>query len=170
MGNCCKKNNNEDAKIDIVIEGRKKNKNTHYTVNYPLHDKRKKSKTYVATRIELIDRLDIGCFICGKCKSEYNSIELETHHFYIEKVATNAIDWKKFGEFSKNCYNIQTGENINKFNWEEVEKNPDIFVDSKYNMIVLCKMHHRQKKGIHSIPYPDWILQKFAKGGFEFIL
>ena len=48
------------------------------------------------------------------------------------------IDWKKFGEFAKNCHNIQTGENIGaNFNWDEVENNPDIFVDSPYNMVVV---------------------------------
>ena len=50
-------------------------------------------------------------------------------------------------------------------------KNPDIFVDSKYNMIVLCVEHHRSSnRGIHHVPFPEWILQRNAKNGFEFLI
>jgi hypothetical protein len=95
---------------------------------------------------------------------------VETHHFYIEKAAENAIDWKVFGKFADQCYNIQTGESLAKFDWNEVAKNPDLFVDSEQNMIVLCKQHHTSGPyGIHHVPFPDWILQKFPKDGFQFL-
>jgi len=111
------------------------------------------------------------CFICGKSNKK-NNISTETHHFYVEKAAQNAIDWIKFGEFAKICYNIQTGENIgDPFDWAAVAKNPDLFVDSKYNMIVLCKEHHISgKRGIHHVPFPNWVLQKWGKDGFQFLL
>jgi DNA gyrase/topoisomerase IV subunit A len=111
------------------------------------------------------------CFICGKTNKTDN-IQTETHHFYVEKAGENAVDWRKFGEFAKTCYNIQTGENIgHAFDWNEVAKNPDLFVDSKHNMIVLCKEHHISGSfGIHHVPFPDWILQKFAQDGFDFLL
>jgi hypothetical protein len=66
---------------------------------------------------------------------------------------------------------LQTGENIGQaFNWDEVAENPDIFVDSPQNMIVLCKTHHiSAKKGIHNVPFPNWVLQKYPKQGFEFL-
>jgi len=142
----------------------------HYTVQYPEHDKRVSSTIYKKTHDELCNNKKLPCFICGKHQNRDSP--LETHHFYCEKAAQNAIDWQKFGEFAKKCHNIQTGENIGEhFDWKEVEKNPDIFVDSPYNMIVLCKEHHISgNKGIHHVPFPDWILQKFAKNGFQFIV
>jgi hypothetical protein len=139
----------------------------HYTINYPDHKKRVETTIFRHTRKELEN---VPCFICGKCKSEDN-ISNEIHHFYIQKVASSAIDWYRFGEFANNCYNIQTGELLgDKFDWKEVEQNPDLFVDSPYNMIVLCKNHHTGRCGIHHIPFPDWILQKFAVDGFKFVV
>ena len=163
----------------------------HYTINYPIHEKRKDTSLYRRTRHELIYNRKLTCFICGKKnikkknikekndekndeedeKSKEEDESLETHHFYCEKYAQTMIDWEKFGLFAKNCYNIQTGENIGaNFDWQEVEKNPDIFVDSPYNMIVLCKQHHTSgNKGLHHVPFPDWILQKYPKNNFEFL-
>ena len=136
----------------------------HYIVNYPNHEKRKNSSIYTKTHHELCHVKDFPCFICGKTQKK-NGISLETHHFYCEKAAENAIDWIAFGEFAKHTYNIQTGENIGQhFDWKEVEKNPDIFTDSPHNMIVLCKEHHISgSKGIHHVPFPEWILQNIPK-------
>jgi len=163
-----------DLKESIQIIKKNTKKNTkkmtnHYTINYPLHEKRKDTALYRRTRNELIHKRKLTCFICDK----KNSIEqpLETHHFYCEKYAQTMIDWDKFALFAKNCYNIQTGENIYaNFDWNEVKQNPDIFVDSTYNMIVLCKQHHTSgNKGLHHVPFPDWILQKYPLDGFEFL-
>jgi hypothetical protein len=142
----------------------------HYTVHYPDHNKRVDSAIYKKTHHELCHLQDMPCFICG-ITNKSSGLSLETHHFYCEKAAQNAIDWIKFGKFAQHCYNIQTGVNIgNNFDWAEVEKNPDIFVDSIFNMIVLCKEHHTSaNKGIHHIPFPEWILQKCPKSGFQFL-
>jgi hypothetical protein len=142
----------------------------HYTVNYPNHEKRVDSAIYKKTHHELCHVRDLPCFICGKTHHK-NGISLETHHFYCEKAAENAIDWHAFGIFAQTCYNIQTGERIgDKFDWTEVAKNPDIFVDSPYNMIVLCKEHHISgNKGIHHVPFPNWILQKYPLHDFQFL-
>jgi hypothetical protein len=142
----------------------------HYTVQFPHHKKRSDSAIYKKTHHDLIHVKYLPCFICGAINNENGP--LETHHFYCEKAAQNAIDWKAFGEFAKNCHNIQTGENIGAhFDWAHVAENPDIFVDSPQNMIVLCKEHHTSgNKGIHHVPFPEWILQKYPKDGFEFLV
>ena len=89
-------------------------------------------------------------------------VSVETHHFYCEKALQNVYDWELFGEFAQGSRNLQTGEPLD-FNWAEVALNPDIFVDSPQNMIVLCKEHHRSgNRGIHHVPFPEWIAQKFA--------
>ena len=149
------------------INSTHRNMSNHYIVNYPHHDPRKNSAIYTKTHNSM---KHMPCFICNKT-NEKDKIHVETHHFYCEKAGQNAINWKVFGEFAKTCYNIQTGENVGKhFNWDEVAINPDIFVDSPHNMIVLCKEHHTSgHKGIHHVPFPDWILQKFPKDGFEFL-
>ena len=143
----------------------------HYTIHYPIHEPRKNSPLYNKTHHDLCHVKGLPCFICGKTNKN-DHIALETHHFYCEKMAQTVIDWVKFGEFAKTCYNIQTGENIGKlFDWKKVAENPELFIDSPQNMIVLCKEHHISgKKGIHHVPFPDWILQKYVKRGFEILV
>ena len=138
---------------------------TRHRTHFPKHE-RKSSAIYRKTHKQM---KHMPCFICGKT-NEKDNIYVETHHFYIEKAAQNAIDWKVFGDFADKCYNMQTGESLAKFDWGEVAKNPDLFVDSQQNMIVLCKQHHTSGSfGIHHVPFPDWILQKFPKDGFQFL-
>jgi hypothetical protein len=156
----------ENVNENVVVNIKKMT--NHYTIHYPIHKKRTDSALYTKTHNSLVHKKNLPCFICGKTKEE---TVLETHHFYCEKFAQSVIDWKTFGDFARSCYNIQTGENIaGQFDWREVEKDPDLFVDSEYNMIVLCKEHHISgTKGVHHVPFPDWILQKYPKNGFIFL-
>lgn len=173
MGNCCRPSAATHTRDFPSVEAKKPipfvscNMSNHYVVNYPVHEKRTETSIYRKTRKEMSH---LPCFICGRMKGD-NNTSLETHHFYIEKAATNAIDWEKFGVFAKNTHHIQTGENIGeKMDWKKVESNPDLFVDSRHNMIVLCKQHHTSgNTGIHHVPFPDWISQKFAVDGFQFL-
>ena len=164
MGLCISKQ--KEVKEIEIVHGHERNMSNHYVVQYPDHEIRKNSNIYNSTHKAM---KHMPCFICGKT-NQHDLIHVETHHFYCEKAAENAINWIAFGEFAKGCYNIQTGENIGNFDWNEVSKNPDLFVDSPFNMIVLCKEHHTSgNKGIHHVPFPDWIVQKWAKPGFEFL-
>jgi hypothetical protein len=146
-----------------------------YVVHYPDHPPRVDTPLYRKTHNKLCKQLNIGCFICGKNNTDNpggeDNIITETHHYYVEKSEELAVDWIKFGQIAKNFYNPQTGMNIgDKFDWTQVDKTPDIFVDSEYNMIVLCPDHHRSSnKGIHNVPYPEWILQLAPKGDFQFL-
>lgn len=140
--------------------------NTH-TVHYPDHPPRQDTALYRKTHRQLCIVQDLPCLACGKTRKE-NHIETETHHFFCEKAGEKAVDWVKFGQFAQNLYNIQTGAHVGSaFDWEKVQKNPDLFVDSIYNMVVLCPECHRSAhKGIHHVPFPEWILQLYAADGF----
>lgn len=150
-----------------ISEGRMRMMTTHYTIHYHDHDPINPSPIYIKTQH---DMKNMSCFICGKTNKKHG-IDIEIHPFYCEKAGQTAIDWFAFGEFAKTCFNIQTGENIGThFDWSEVSKNPDLFVDSHYNMIALCNLHHTSvNRGIHHVPFPDWILQKWSKSGFDFL-
>jgi hypothetical protein len=144
---------------------------SHFIACFPPHERRKNTNIYNHTHHQLCHVQDMPCFICGKTHKT-DGIALETHHFYIEKAAQNAVDWIAFGNSAKNLYNIQTGQHIgSKYDWSCVAKNPDLFVDSPDNMIVLCKEHHISgNKGIHHVPFPNWILQKYPRDGFQFLV
>ncbi len=168
MGCLCSKPPAEEESTEIEIVPTKipehtRNLSTHYTVHFPDHEARKASSIYAKTHRQM---KHLECFICGKT-NEKDGIHVETHHFYCEKSLQNAFDWEKFGKFADNCHNFYTGEPLAKFDWKEVALNPDLFVDSPHNMIVLCKEHHTSgNRGIHHVPFPEWIAQKFVKDGF----
>ncbi len=120
-------------------------------VYYPDHCKREASDLFERSRHHLIDELDTPCFICGSKENR------ELHHYYVEWAAADSIDW-----------NGKIREDHPNFDWTTF-KEPTDFVDSEYNMMVLCQVHHRHKDhGIHMLPYPLWILQKYVKSDFVY--
>ena len=148
-----------ESETEQVRHGRRMS--NHYTVYYPAHAPRKNSSIYNKTHAQLKTQ---PCFVCGKTSAD--GLHMETHHYYCEKAFQNAYDWKKFAQFAQTCYTPQGIRLGPQFDWDAVAADPDIFVDSPYNMIVLCKEHHTSGgRGIHHVPYPDWIAQKFARDG-----
>ena len=116
---------------------------------YPYHEKRTSSSTFKRTVKKLIKEEDIPCWICGSKENR------ECHHFYIEWAYANAIDWNKV--------KIDHPD----FDWSSFKESED-FIDSPYNMKVLCISHHRGKNhGIHRVPYPIWQVQKYIKDDFK---
>jgi hypothetical protein len=130
---------------------------------YKNHPRRKKTARYAATHRLLCHKMDYGCFICGKTKNE---VALESHHFYSEWAAQNGIDWIKFGQNAVlyQYHDWQTGKPFGlQFDWNQVQKDHSIFVDSPQNMMVLCPKHHRDRTcGIHATPFDLFLLQQNA--------
>lgn len=143
--------------------------NTH-TIHYPDHPPRKDTPLYRRTHRQLCITQDLPCFICGKTRKR-DKVVTETHHFFCEKAAEGAIDWIRFGERAAQFTNPQTNVLIGPlFDWTQVARKPETFVDSIHNMVVLCPEHHRSAaRGIHHIPYPEWQLQATAREGFTFL-
>lgn len=117
-------------------------------IYYPNHSQRTESNLFVRTKHHLVDVLDTPCWICG------SKDKREVHHFHCEWAFGNAVDWDQMKTMHPD------------FDWSTF-KNTEDFIDSEYNMMVLCEQHHRaQDAGIHMLPYPIWIAQKFIKSGF----
>jgi hypothetical protein len=146
-----------------------KETNTH-VVHYPDHPPREDTALYRRTHKELCLVQDLPCFACDRTRKEHG-VQTETHHFFCEKAAEKAVDWITFGRKAQHLYNVQTGLHIGSaFDWEKVQENPDLFVDSTANMVVLCPECHRSStRGIHHVPFPEWILQAYAMRGFKFL-
>jgi pterin-4a-carbinolamine dehydratase len=92
---------------------------------FPDHAPRKITPTFRKTRKKLLVENKETCFICGTDKN------LEAHHYYVEWAMSNAVDWEKMKKLHR------------EFDWNNFKK-PEDFVDSVYNMMILCEKHHRQ--------------------------
>jgi hypothetical protein len=119
-------------------------------IYYPDHEPRTESSLFARTKHHLVKVLDTPCWICG------SKDQREVHHFHAEWADAEGIDWDRMRVLHPN------------FPWSTFTKAED-FIDSEYNMLVLCKKHHTGKDhGIHMLPYPIWIMQRNARADFQF--
>jgi hypothetical protein len=120
-----------------------------YTVYYT-NDVRQESALFRKNRKKLITKLKTPCWICGTHE------DLEAHHYHAELANTAGIDWDVMRKLHPT------------FDWSTFKK-PVHFMDSEYNLMILCEKHHRGKNhGIHELPYPIWIMQKNKRADFIF--
>ena len=131
----------------------------------PGHDERTETSLFSRSRKQLIDR-EKACFICGKSAEETGP--LEAHHHPIERSFANMIDWVIF---RNDCEAGLWGEHTQGFDWTNFDSNdPMKFVDDMtVNGMLVCKDHHtKPNEGIHTLPFPIWIAQKYGKEGYKF--
>jgi hypothetical protein len=124
-------------------------------VNVPPHDPRINQKLFERTRKQLIAR-DRCCFICGVTS------DLQAHHYPIEWSLALMIDWSEGATIRKDFPN---------FKWAGFDPTrPYPFVDNMlFNGLLLCQRHHIEVgTGIHTVPHPIWIAQRYGKEGYVF--
>ena len=138
-------------------------KHTHkqtitFEIIVPEHVEREESGLFRKTHKKLINK-DSRCWVCGGTREEVGPLEL--HHKYISWAhMNNRIDWNKVKE---DCPEFPY--------WSTFDPaNPESFIDSEWNScMVLCKQDHTGKNsGIHCLPYPEFILQRYLAEGEEF--
>ena len=133
----------------------------------PGHEARITTPLFTKTRKQLIERESGRCWICHGTAEETGH-PLEAHHHPIERSLANMIDW---GLFKNDCIMGKWGANAQAFKWEDFDPaNPYSFVDDMMvNGLLLCKGDHTQlDSGIHTLPFPIWIAQRYAKEGYQF--
>lgn len=148
-------------KIISKVKGTHEQKETLVIdVNIPDHAPRSTTTLFLKTRKQLIDKVDGRCWICGR-NEEQSGDPMEAHHWNIEWAFANAVDWelvkKDFPDFP---------------NWDELfsTQNYSLFVDNMmWNGKLLCKEHHvGLNAGIHYTPYPNWVIQRYLKEGYQY--
>lgn len=136
----------------------------------PGHDPRVTTSLFTRTRLTLIEREGGRCFVCGGTEQDTGH-PLEAHHHPIERSTANMIDWRRLAE---DCRAGIWGEHARAFDWEgflaATPLDPHRFVDDMtVNGMLLCKEHHIGKgEGIHMLPLPLLIAQKYAVEGYQF--
>ena len=134
-------------------------------VNIPSHEQRKTTALFERTRKELIERDGGRCFICN-ATAEESGHPLEAHHHPIERSLAEMIDWDRFKFDARAGY---WGPHIKAFDWDNFTDWVQFVDDMRVNGMLVCKTHHTAKdEGIHTLPFPLWIAQKYAKEGYQF--
>jgi hypothetical protein len=136
-------------------------------VNIPGHEARTTTARFTHTKKLLLERDGGRCYVCG-ATAESSGHPLEAHHHPIERSLANMIDWDRF---RAECEAGMWGKHAQGFDWSSFDpSDPYTFVDDMtVNGLLLCKAHHTGKdEGIHDMPYPLWIAQKYGQDGYEF--
>ena len=119
------------------------------------------SPLFIRTRKQLIARDHGQCYICGRTAEETGH-PVQAHHFPVERSFAEMIDWSEGSQIRKD---------FPKFGWGSFdEANPYTFVDDmNTNGRLLCPDHHIGKdQGVHGLPEPVWLAQKYGKEGYKF--
>lgn len=143
----------------------------HELVAYPPHGPRGNDSHYhifEQARRHLIDRLGVGCWIGGATKAQihaglpdahrcHGAEQLEAHHAIAEFAGLSEEDWQKVAaDFPQ--LGIHSEED-----WLRA-------AESEGGLLILCDKHHRGgNHGIHSVTYPAWRLDRYARDGYEFL-
>jgi hypothetical protein len=130
------------------------------------------SALFIRTKKALAERDGNRCWLSGETPEEAGP--LEAHHFPIERSTATGIDWALVqadcaaGEFGL----TQTQRDAAKaFDWSKFDPaDPYSFVDNMLvNGVLLAKRFHTAKdSGIHTMPHPLWIFQRYAREGYQF--
>lgn len=127
----------------------------------PGHAPRETTPLFARTRALLIQREGGRCWTCGRTADE-SGHPLEAHHHPVERAFAEMIEWGPGSAIR---------EMFPHFAWDRFDpKDPYTFVDDMtVNGLLLCKEHHTGKdEGIHALPYPIWLAQKYGREGYKF--
>lgn len=136
----------------------------------PGHDPRVSTPLFLKSRLALIAREGGRCFVSGMT-AEQSGHPLEAHHHPIERSFANMIDWERF---AADCKLGVWGPHAQAFDWPAFLNaspfDPYKFVDDMtVNGLLLAKQFHTiGDEGIHNLPYPVWLAQKYGKEGYKF--
>jgi hypothetical protein len=133
----------------------------------PGHEARTTTSLFERTKKLLIEREGGKCYVSGMTANQAGA-PLEAHHHPIERSMANMIDWPRF---AADCKAGVWGPHAQKFEWDKFDPtDPYTFVDDMtVNGMLLRRDYHTGRgEGIHTMPFPLWIAQKYGKEGYEF--
>ena len=136
-------------------------------VEIPEHaDRGAPTPLFIRTKKILVERVGGRCYVCNGAEADVGP--LQAHHYPIERSLATAWDWPRF---IADCRAGKWGVYCQAFHWAGFNPatDPYAFVDDmSVNGLLLCEKHHIGKdEGIHMLPHPLWIFQKYAPEGYR---
>jgi hypothetical protein len=143
--------------MTTIVQGHLDRHTLRESVSVPDHEERGYSAELERGRRLLKKEGKYKCWICGTEEL------LELHHLFCEFSLSNVCDFDKLWELSQVFDPYGYGKEFAEL---PVESSSDV-----RNMLVLCRLHHRQTyTGIHNISFSSWIMQKLAKDGVTVVV
>jgi hypothetical protein len=136
-------------------------------VNIPEHDPRVTTALFAHTRKLAIAECGGRCWICERTEAETGE-PVQLHHFPVERSFGDMVDWDLF---KRQALAGDYGPRVQSFDWASFDPTRWFtFVDNMmHNGLPLCPQHHiGADEGIHLLPHPIWLAQRFAKEGYDF--
>lgn len=140
-------------------------------VNIPGHLPRgSATPLFMHTRRALLEREGGKCWLTGLTAEQLGG-PLEAHHYPIERCFAEGVDWVRFSNDAKFGH---WGPYAAAFDWASffaaTPFDPYAFVDDMtVNGRLLGKQYHTGKdEGVHMLPEPIWLAQKYMVEGFQF--
>jgi hypothetical protein len=153
--------------MTTLTQGHSEKETLSVDINIPTHTARgNATPLFSKSRLQLIDREAGKCWVCQQTKEQVGS--LEAHHHPIERCFAEGLDWDRF---KADALNGVWGQRVEQFDWASFSKDdPYKFVDDMtVNGLLLCKQHHTHlDSGVHTLPYPMWIAQKYLPTGYQY--
>lgn len=120
-------------------------------VAYPAHEPRESDPHYRVFN-ETRERLKrLGKLRCWIDNADCSESPVELHHDKVEFALANDVDVVRFDE----AYGLHLKDDQEFL----------AFVEGEGNLLPLCAYHHRGHGGVHSLPYPLWVVQRYLKAG-----
>ena len=120
---------------------------------YPAHEPRSGDPHYAAFNAARRRLEKLGALRCwignADCSLQY---PIELHHAVVEFALANIVDETHFAQLYPE-FHVTDDETF--LTW----------VEGEGNLLPLCKSHHTGVLGVHLLPYPGWLPQRFLKAG-----
>ncbi len=144
-----------------IVKEHVQRRTIHEIVIDPAHQKRVESEIFRKSKERLMEDGHYKCFICGTDKN------IQIHHFIVEYMYGNIVDLNKAKEVA---------EIFDIYGYGKLLKNKPLeSIDDIRCLMALCQTHHigvdhednNSGTGIHTLPFPDWIIQRVVKNGYN---
>jgi hypothetical protein len=134
----------------------------------PGHVERETTSLFERTRKVLIAREGGRCFVTNMTAAELGA-PLQAHHHPVERCFATKWDWPRF---AADCQKGLWGPHAQAFDWANFdgEKDPYKFVDDMTvnGMLLGAGQHIGKDEGLHRLPFPVWLFEKYAVEGYQF--
>jgi len=134
----------------------------------PGHAERETTSLFERTKKLLIDREGGRCFVTNMTAEELGA-PLQAHHHPVERCFATKWDWPRF---AADCQRGIWGPHAQAFDWANFdgEKDPYKFVDDMTvnGPLLGAGQHIGKDEGLHRLPFPVWLFEKYAVEGYQF--